>query len=156
MSKEKFFEILCVVLLFVFVGAMLFQNGGSSKTGEEVFTPVIDAFEMGELKVRDGKTLKKEFSFGEEDVETVLYVSSDSIMEVRELLLVEAKSKDDVSSIAEKIQSRVESKKALFKNYAPEQSALLENYTLIKKGKFILYIVSDSPDAVIKAFKKAV
>ena len=155
MSKEKFFEILCVVLLFVFVGVMLFQNNGSSKTGEEVFTPVIDAFEMGELKVRDDKTLKKEFSFGEEDVENVLYVSSDSIMEVRELLLVEAKSKDDVSSITEKIQSRVDSKKALFKNYAPEQSALLENYTLIKKGKFILYIVSDSPDNVIKAFKKA-
>lgn len=155
MSKEQLSKIFCVVLLFVFVGAMLFQNAGSSKTGEEVFTPVIEAFDMGELKVRDGKTLKKEFSFGEEDVESFVYISSDSIMEVQELLLVEAKSKDDVSSITEKIQSRTESKKALFKNYAPEQSALLESSTLIKKGKFILYIVSDSPDAVIKAFKKA-
>ncbi len=155
MSKEKFFEILCVVLLVGFVGFLLFENGGSSKTGEEVFTPVIEAFNMGELKVRDDKTLKKEFSFGEEDVATVMYISSDSIMEVQELLLVEAKSKDDVQKIAEAIQSRVESKKALFKNYAPEQSALLENYTLIKKGKFVFYIVSDSPEAAIKAFKKA-
>ena len=155
MSKEKFFEILCVVLLVGFVGFLLFENGGSSKKGEEVFTPVIEAFEMGELKVRDDKTLKKEFSFGEEDVASVMYISSDSIMEVRELLLVEAKSKDDVQKITEAIQSRVESKKALFKNYAPEQSALLENYTLIKKGKFVFFIVSDSPEAAIKAFKKA-
>jgi len=156
MSKEKFFEILCVVLLAGFVGVLLFQNGGSSKTGEEVFPPVMEAFEIGELKLRDEKTIKKEFSFSVEDVENVVYISSDSIMEVRELLLVETKSKDDVQAIAEQIQSRVESKKALFKGYAPEQSALLENYALVKKGKFILFTVSDSPETVIKAFKKAV
>lgn len=155
MSKEKFSQILCVVFLAVFILILLVQNGGSSKTGEEVFTPVIESFEIGELKVRDDKTIKKEFSFGEEDVENIVYISSDSIMEVRELLLVETKSKDDVQKIVESIQSRVDSKKALFKNYAPEQSALLENYVLVKKGKFVLYVVSDSPQPIVKAFKKA-
>ena len=76
-------------------------------------------------------------------------------MEVRELLLVEAKSKDDVDAIVEKIKSRIEEKKALFKNYAPEQSALLENYALQKKGKFIMFTVSDSPEKFVEAFKKA-
>lgn len=155
MSRERFFEIACVVLLAVFIAAMLAGNAGSSKTAEEVFTPVVSQVDLDTLKVRDNKVIVKEFSFGEDDVENVIYISSDSVMEVRELLLVEAKSSDDVQKLTELIKTRVESKKALFKNYAPEQSALLENYTLVKKGKFILYTVYDSPEKIASAFKKA-
>lgn len=155
MSKQRFFEILCTVLLAVFIVAMLAGNIGSSKTAEQVFEPVIEQVDLEVLKVRDDKVLVKEFSFGEKDVENVIYISSDSIMEVRELLLVEVKSTEDVQKITELIRSRVESKNALFKNYAPEQSALLENYVLVKKGKFILYTVYDSPEKIVKAFKKA-
>lgn len=155
MSRERFFEIACVVLLAVFIAAMLAGNAGSSKTAEEVFTPVVSQVDLDALKVRDNKVIVKEFSFGEENVENVVYISSDSVMEVRELLLVEAKSSDDVQKLTELIKTRVESKKALFKNYAPEQSALLENYTLVKKGKFILYTVYDSPEKIVSAFKKA-
>ncbi len=155
MSRERFFEIACVVLLAVFIAAMLAGNAGSSKTAEEVFTPVVSQVDLDTLKVRDNKVIVKEFSFGEDDVENVIYISSDSVMEVRELLLVEAKSSDDVQKLTELIKTRVESKKALFKNYAPEQSALLENYTLVKKGKFILYTVYDSPEKIVSAFKKA-
>ena len=155
MSRERFFEIACVVLLAVFIAAMLAGNAGSSKTAEEVFTPVVSQVDLDTLKVRDNKVIVKEFSFGEDDVENVIYISSDSVMEVRELLLVEAKGSDDVQKLTELIKTRVESKKALFKNYAPEQSALLENYTLVKKGKFILYTVYDSPEKIVSAFKKA-
>ena len=155
MSKQRFFEILCTVLLAVFIASMLAGNIGSSKTAEQVFEPVMEQVDLEVLKVRDDKVLVKEFSFGEKDVENVIYISSDSIMEVRELLLVEVKSTEDVQKITELIRSRVESKKALFKNYAPEQSALLENYVLVKKGKFILYTVYDSPEKIVKAFKKA-
>lgn len=155
MSRERFFEIACVVLLAVFIAVMLAGNAGSSKTAEEVFTPVVSQVDLDTLKVRDNKVIVKEFSFGEDDVENVIYISSDSVMEVRELLLVEAKSSDDVQKLTELIKTRIESKKALFKNYAPEQSALLENYTLVKKGKFILYTVYDSPEKIVSAFKKA-
>lgn len=155
MSKQRRGEIISVVLLFVFIGFLFFQNSASTKSAKEVFEKVFLAEDLSYLKVRDNATLKKEFSFGEKDVENVLYVSSDSVMEVRELLLVEAKSKDDVDAIVEKIKSRVEEKKALFKNYAPEQSALLENYALQKKGKFIMFTVSDSPEKFVEAFKKA-
>ena len=155
MSRQRFFEILCTVLLAVFIASMLAGNAGSSKTAEQVFEPVIEQVDLEVLKVRDDKVLVKEFSFGAKDVENVIYISSDSVMEVRELLLVEVKSTEDVQKITELIRSRVESKKALFKNYAPEQSALLENYVLVKKGKFILYTVYDSPEKIVKAFKKA-
>lgn len=155
MSRERFFEFACAVLLAVFIAAMLAGNAGSSKTAEEVFTPVVSQVDLDTLKVRDNKVIVKEFSFGEDDVENVIYISSDSVMEVRELLLVEAKSSDDVQKLTELIKTRIESKKALFKNYAPEQSALLENYTLVKKGKFILYTVYDSPEKIVSAFKKA-
>lgn len=155
MSKQRFFEILCAVLLAVFIAAMLFQNAGPSKSAEQVFNSVAEQVDLEALRVRDDKVLVKEFSFGEKDVENVIYISSDSVMEVRELLLVEVKSTDDIQKITELIRSRAESKKALFKNYAPEQSALLENYVLVKKGKFILYTVYDSPEKLVEAFKKA-
>ena len=155
MSKQRFGEIISVVLLFCFIGFLFFQNGANSKSFSEVFETVFLADDLSYLTVRDNKTLKKEFSFEEKDVEGVFYMSSSSVMEVRELLLVEAKSTEDVEVLVEKIKSRVEEKKALFKNYAPEQSALLENYALQKRGKFILFTVSDSPEKFVQAFKKA-
>ena len=99
MSKQRFFEILCTVLLAVFIVAMLAGNAGSSKTAEQVFEPVIEQVDLEVLKVRDDKVLVKEFSFGEKDVENVIYISSDSVMEVRELLLVEVKSTEDVQKL---------------------------------------------------------
>lgn len=155
MSKQRSGELFCVVLLFVFIGFLFFQNSAGQKSAEELFDKIYSAADLSYLKIRDNQTLKKEFSFSKKDVENVIYLSSDSIMEVRELLLVETKSTDDVDAIVEKIRSRIEKKKALFKNYAPEQSALLENYALEKKGKFIMFTVSDSPEEFIKAFKKA-
>ncbi len=155
MSRQRLGEIFCVVALFAFVGFLLFQNTSGSKSAEEVFQKVYETEDLSFLKIRDNAELKKQFSFGEADVENVLFVSSDSVMEVRELLLVEAKSSEDVQALTEKIQSRVESKKALFKNYAPEQSALLENYSLVKKGRFILFVVSNEPEKFVKAFKKS-
>lgn len=155
MSKQRRGEIISVVLLFAFIGFLFFQNSASTKSAKEVFEKVSSAVDISYLKERDNATLKKEFSFSEKDVENVLYISSDSVMEVRELLLVEAKTTDDVDAIIEKIKSRTEEKKALFKNYAPEQSALLENYALEKKGKFIMFTVSDTPEKFVKAFKKA-
>ncbi len=155
MSRQRYFEILCAVVLVVFIGAMLAGNAGSSKTAQEVFTPVTEQVDLDSLMVRDNTVLVKEFSFGEKDVENVIYISSDSVMEVRELLLVEAKTSEDVQRITELIKNRVEAKKALFKNYAPEQSALLENFVLIRKGKFIFYTVYDEPEKLARAFKKA-
>ena len=72
MSRERFFEIACVVLLAVFIAAMLAGNAGSSKTAEEVFTPVVSQVDLDTLKVRDNKVIVKEFSFGEDDVENVI------------------------------------------------------------------------------------
>lgn len=155
MSKQRRGEIFSVVLLFAFIGFLFFQNSAGTKSAEEVFEKVSTAVDLSYLKVRDNSALKKEFSFARKDVENVLYISSDSVMEVRELLLVEVKSTDDIDAITEKIKSRVEEKKALFKNYAPEQSALLENYVLEKKGKFVMFAVSDSPEKIVSAFKKA-
>lgn len=155
MSREKAARILCVVLLLGFIAALLFQNSDSSVSAEEVFSAAAGAFETEELEVKTTKEIKKQFSLDESTAENVLFIASDSVMEVRELLVVEVKNKDDVDAVFESIESRVTEKKALFKNYAPEQSALLENYVLVKRGKFILYAVSSSPDKVVKAFKKA-
>lgn len=155
MKAVRYKEIFCVVVLVVFIAALCFGGKTSKATAEEVFKAVSSAVETGETELCKNEKFKKEFGFGVGEFDGVFYMASDSIMEVREILVVKLKDTSPAKELVESIEARVENKHTLFKGYAPEQSALLDKYILVQNGNFILFAVSDSPAQIEKAFKKA-
>ncbi len=159
MNANRIKELLCVAVLIVFIVFLAGSSAISKTPGNEVLKAVnaeIKISKQADIKKCDNQKIKKEFGFTHNDFEYITYYASDSVMEVRELLIIKLKDKSQLDSVKEAIEKRVEEKSALFKGYAPEQSAMLEKYVLEYKKGFVVYAVSDTPDKLISAFKKAV
>lgn len=158
MRAVKIKEIICVVALVAFIVFLTGSSTVSKSTGDEVFKSVNTAVAISkqkDIKKCDNQRIKKEFGFTHNDFDYVIYYASDSVMEVRELLILKLKDKSQLDSVQSAIEKRVTDKSKLFKGYAPEQSAMLDKYVFEYKKGFVIYAVCDNPDKLISAFEKA-
>lgn len=146
-------EIICVVLLVAFVFMLSKGYAESTKTAEEMFESVKAAACSDGLKKCTKAQFKKETGFSENEFESVVYYASDSVMEVREVMIVKLGSADG-QALVQKLKENNEKKAELFKGYAPKQSALLESYVLTEKAGFVFYAVCDEPQKAVAEFNK--
>jgi hypothetical protein len=58
--------------------------------------------------------------------------------------------------VIDAIKAKREQLKKLFQSYAPEQYELLTNSLLTNKGQYIIYAVSENPDAIEKSFIESI
>ena len=150
MNKHRVFEIICVVFLAAFILFMSSGDSYSDKTVDEVFEFLPQSAEFKEFQKVGKNKIKEEFGFEFDSIDSFLYYASDSVMTVDELMITKLKENVKADDITEKIEQRVKEKQILFEGYAPEQSALLKNYSLSYTDGFIFYCVSEnSTDAMI-------
>lgn len=69
-----------------------------------------------------------------------------------EIAVVTTKKESDDSKIMEAIVSHVENRRGTMAEYSPDQVALVENYTLVRRGRVICYIVSEKRGLAESAF----
>ncbi|MGN1418899.1 MAG: DUF4358 domain-containing protein [Acutalibacteraceae bacterium] len=153
MTKIK--ELLCVALLVAFIVGMTHETAVSDKTISEVFEGVKSAVSVSELSKCDKAKFKKETGFAENEFDGVVYYASDSVMEVREVIIVKLADSSQAQPLVEKLKSRAEQKGELFKGYAAKQSDLLEHYVLESKAGFVFFAVCDEPETAADAFRKS-
>jgi len=155
MKQRRIKEGVCVLVLLIFVILLMTQDKESAAEPQAVFEAVQASVNTKGLAVCKDERIKKEFGIDPRTFDFVGYLASDSIMEVREILVVHLAPDSDEQALLDKITARVTDKGELFSGYAPEQSGYLEKYELLSRGGFVLFVVSDTPDAAVRAFKKA-
>lgn len=148
-------EVICVLLLFLFIGFVSAQNKISTAPFENVAQAVTDACELKQLNERDKLTLKRKFSLEGDDFKGFIYYSSDSVMDVRELLVVSSDNKEVLSQTKEQISLYVEQKGKTFEGYAPEESELISSHVLIEKKGYLLFYIGEEKEKVISAFSES-
>ena len=143
MNKHRIFEIICVVLLICFIFFISREEPYSDKSVRDVVDAVSAEINVEELKSYNKNKIQEEFDIEFQDIDSYAYYASDSVMNVEELLVIKLKEGAKADNITEKIEQRVKDKQVLFEGYAPEQSAMLNNYVLIYQKGFIFYAVCD-------------
>lgn len=104
----------------------------------------------------DGKTLKRYYGLNSNDYEEVsIYVPS-SNMEASELLIIKIKEESQIDTIEASIDSRIEKQSNGFKDYAPEQYGLIQNYEISTKGNYVFFAISEDAHEMKKQFKDAI
>ncbi|MGN0486722.1 MAG: DUF4358 domain-containing protein [Acutalibacteraceae bacterium] len=149
---RRFAEILCVIFLIVFI---VFVSGGKSysdKSAAEVAEAVVSAVDTDGLAQVKKNKITEDFGIHFDGVDSYVYYAADSVMDVRELMLIKLKQGVRPDDIMELIRKRAEQKQVLFKGYAPEQSALLESYVLKYKDGFVFYAVGHDSAQALSAF----
>ena len=116
------------------------ENTSDEDAGDSQEEGVFDG--MGQATVLDFKRI---FGLNAEDYEGIAYFKPVSQMDVEELLIVKVKSEEQMESLEEAADERIENQKKSFDGYGAAQCALLEKAIVKKKGNFLFYCTS--PDA---------
>ena len=155
MKTYRIKEIVCVVLLLVFILVLTGRNKVSDADVETVFETASDAMDADGLLQADNQKIVETFGVVPAAYEGVRYLVSNDVMDVRELLVVKVGDGDeDVLRAA--IENHIKNKINLFEGYAPEQASLLKKYRTETKSGFVLFVVSDDASGVVRAFRRAV
>ena len=154
-GKYRIIELACVGALIVFIICLIVSlSAGTQKSISEISaTPVKFATES-KMKKKSAGDAAKTFGFDAKNAEGIVYYASDNIMDVSEILIVKFKSPSDAKEFEDAVKKRVENQENLFKNYAPEQYALLQNSIIKIDGNTLFYCTAQNNKEIYNSFKK--
>lgn len=151
MKRRIYISIMLLIISILMVGCG-YKDISVNKEGKKLIK-MTDAkkYEKG-----DDKSLKKYFGLNPDDyAEVCIYVPSSS-MEASELLIIKVKDQSQVDTIETAIDSRIQKQSDGFKDYAPEQYGLLQNYEISTRGNYVFYVVGKDAYDMKKEFKKSI
>ena len=144
------------MILAVFIFNITQSEVYSEMTAKQMLSEVKESFSVEKLKSIKKNKLLEEFSFDFDTIDSFSYYASDSIMIVDELLIIKLKQEIKPDECERIITERLEEKLNLFEGYAPNESALLENYVLKSKSGFVFYAVGEEAQAAVEKFMSVV
>lgn len=149
-------QVLCVAALIAFIVFLcLSRSGGTEKPVGELAAPVLAQLEEGQMEQKTNADAAKAFGFDLSNAEGLVYYENTDIMDVSELLIVKLNDAEDADAFRAAVAQHVEDRKNLYKNYAPEQYALLGDSILETSGNTLFYCTAPNADRLYDAFRKA-
>ncbi|WP_339289273.1 DUF4358 domain-containing protein [Paenibacillus sp. FSL E2-0201] len=100
----------------------------------------------------------------EEDMVSQLYHLAPSLLEdysirmpmmnvkSNEIAILKVKDAKDISTVETAVKERATDIQKQFEQYLPDQYENAQNYKLIKKGNYILFVISESADQLVTEF----
>lgn len=150
---RKKYAILWTVVFIVFVLAYQFVKV-KDLDFKELSSQIENRVSMDNVSMGNDSTLRKLYGINRLEIEGYSSLAPKSNMEATEVLVVECKS-GMTDGVMAKIQARVDSQSNSFKNYAPDQYAIINNSQLKKKGDYIYFISSKNQKAIEEAIKNS-
>ena len=158
MSRKLYplLEVLCVAALIAFITFLILsRSGGTEKPVGDVAAPAVKLLEEGQMDKKTNADAAKAFGFDLSKAEGLVYYENEDIMDVSELLIVKLNDAEDAESFRTAVETYIANQKNLYKNYAPEQYALLEDSILDVSGNTLFYCTAKNADALYDAFRTA-
>jgi len=158
MSRKLYplLEVLCVAALIAFITFLvLSRSGGTEKPVGDVASPVLATLGKGQMTEQSNADAAKAFGFDLSKADGLVYYENEDIMDVSELLIVKLNDAEDAESFRTAVETYIANQKNLYKNYAPEQYALLEDSILDVSGNTLFYCTAKNADALYDAFRTA-
>ena len=157
---KKIIYVLGIVIL-VILATIFYMNTSSINEEREV---IIDINKLAE-NIKNQKVFDDTLEIIEKDIaitnynfnneiiqDLVSYVSTGATAE--EILVIEAKDKNSIKAIEEKIIERIKERKEAFASYLPNEVYKLENPVLIIKDKYIILCICNNSQNMSEYIEK--
>lgn len=158
---KKIYKKISIALIILYISTCFLgctkTNGTNNKniSVNEIDEKIKQSVDISNLKKVDGEKLLKLYGINPDEIdEFILYIASTNI-EADEVAIFKVKDEKDANSIKDKIQERVEGQLEDFKDYLPIEYDLLENHIIKCNGRYILFVVSDKAENILKEFEEA-
>lgn len=101
---------------------------------------------LDSMKQKTKRDVRKTFDIELENVENVLYYSGEGIMNVSELLIIQAKDEDACEEMMGAIEAYVATQKNNFDGYGTNQFDILSKAVIKHQGNYCFLAVSENAD----------
>ncbi len=88
--------------------------------------------------------------------DSFLYYKSGEALSAEELIIIKADSPDDLDTAQDAVESRISSQITTYKDYAPDQAAMLNNAIVSRRGDYLFYCTAEKPEKYEEVFDNAV
>lgn len=151
MNKKVLIIVLLIIILIVTIGVIFFFNSKSRNIQiniDELADKIAKsgAFE-DELIKTDAQMVIKDYSFTNNEIkELVSYQGSGATSE--EIVVLQVNDKNNLNSVKEKINTRIDERKEAFASYLPKEVFKIENNILKIQGNYVILCISNDAKKV--------
>lgn len=145
-------KILLMILLVAYVAMLFLQNTTKDVSIETIETTMEKIPAITELTQGDENTLREMFSLDASLCENALIYTSDSLMDVSEVLIVKVSDPSQLDTLETVVNQHLEEQKTAFDGYGTNQFDLLNDAIVMSKGNYFFYGVSEEIDKWEEAF----
>lgn len=152
--------ILLLVITTVFAAVMIGCSGKpegvrSEVTVGELAQRLKQVVKLDELKQRDKETLQRLYHLGGDEVEDFVLFTAVSNVKADEVAVIQVKDAAQVERAMQQVSKRIDAQTVKFKDYRPEEYALVQKHVLKREGRFVLFAVSKDADRLEQVFDEA-
>lgn len=120
----------------------------------DINNEIAKVVDTGKMRKADAKDLKKIYGLDDSKIDSFVLYRAESNVKADEILLIKVKDKSDIDEIEDKIRKRNDNQAQKFKDYLPDEYAIIQKYILKNKGDIVVYSVSKDADKIEEAFDK--
>ena len=151
MNRKVLISIIVIVAIVAIVGVIVLVNNRNSNIQidiEELSTQIIESGSFSdELAKVDSQMVMNDYSFTSDEIkEIVSYQGSGATSE--ELVILEVNDKSFLSSVKNKVNTRLDERKEAFESYLPAEVFKIDNSLLEVKGNYLIMCISNDSNKV--------
>ena len=151
-SLSEIMKYVIAFLIAVYVIILFVHSSGSNKSFAEVERPIKESVNFEEMKDVGGQGLKRYYGLNKADYEGALLYISNFNLSAEEVLMIKVKDEEQVQTVVDAIDKRLENRKNDFEGYAPNEVKLLDEAQKSVRGKFIFLSVGKQAEHYKKIF----
>ena len=147
------------VLLLVLIGLLAFfyiRDDAKDVPLKDIEASLKEETELSTLTPESDRGLMQFIGLDAGSYEEVLYYKSSEALSVDEVLIIKAKSRDDLTGAEDAVRQRIDDQIAVFDSYGPEQVKELNNAIVRKKGNYLIYITAPDPSTYEEVILNAI
>ena len=152
--KKKVLICISLIIILIIIGIIIFLNMKNEniqinieKLSEEIFKS--ESFEDELIKV-DSEMVMNNYGFTNEEIKQLIsYQGSGATSE--EIVIIQVNEKNNINSIKERINERLNERKEAFASYLPKEVYKIENNVLKVEGNYVILCISNDAKKVSDA-----
>lgn len=141
-SYKREYLILAAIVIITFIGL---YNVLKIKEPDmaNLKTKLLESADLTNTVEGDAQRLRKLYYINKNNLEEFIFFAPKTNMDASEILILKAKSKEDLTELKEKVEARLEKSANSFESYKPDQYELIENKILKVRGNYLILVVSE-------------
>ncbi|NLD11725.1 DUF4358 domain-containing protein [Aminicella lysinilytica] len=149
-------KIVLVVVLVIFLAVVYSRANADNVSMSKIENDLKAKTNIETMQKCNDRQLKQFIGLDYLNYDSYIYYKSKESLGVDEILIVKAKHRSDLDAVQDAVEERISQQTSTFESYGPTQVSLLKNAFVIKKGRYLFYCVSKTPEKYEEVFQHAI